>query len=376
MSIRKIQAKSILRRAKKVDSWFISGAGMNLYRGCAHNCVYCDGRAEKYNVDGEFGRDVAVKVNAPEILRRELDPARKRKPMDSGYVCLGGGVGDAYQPLDKRYALARTALELIHEYHYPVHVLTKSMLVERDMDIIKRINEERRAIVSFSYSSLDDEISRIFEPGVPLPSERLAVQARFREQGIPCGMMLMPVIPFITDKPEFLDNAVKKASESGFDFVVFGGMTLKQGRQRDFYFRSLQKHRPELITEYDMIYKDDKWGRARREYYDSLYAAFHQVAGHYKMPTRVPLKLFKGILNKKDLVVVLLEHMDYFLKVRGSSSPYGYAAYSLSQIKEPLESIRYKLKSIKGIGPGTATIIKEIMETGTSGYYEKLTEGQ
>ena len=81
VNIREIEAKSILRKHKKIDSWFISRYGMNLYRGCTHNCVYCDGRAEGYYVDGEFGEDVVVKTNAIEILRRELDPKRKRVPL-------------------------------------------------------------------------------------------------------------------------------------------------------------------------------------------------------------------------------------------------------------------------------------------------------
>lgn len=74
VTISEIKAKSILRKHKKIDSWFTSHYGMNLYRGCIHNCVYCDGRSEGYYVDGEFGKDVTVKVNAIEVLNRELDP--------------------------------------------------------------------------------------------------------------------------------------------------------------------------------------------------------------------------------------------------------------------------------------------------------------
>src|SRR5512137_89209 len=93
VNIRESKAKSILRKHKKIDSWFVSRYGMNLYRGCTHNCVYCDGRAEGYYVDGEFGTDVSVKVNAVDVLRRELDPRRKRTPLQPGYILLGGGVG-------------------------------------------------------------------------------------------------------------------------------------------------------------------------------------------------------------------------------------------------------------------------------------------
>lgn len=90
--ITEICAKSILRKHEKIESWFMTHYGMNLYRGCIHNCVYCDGRYEKYYVEGEFGRDVAVKINAIELLAKELDPARKRKPMPKSFMMLGGGV--------------------------------------------------------------------------------------------------------------------------------------------------------------------------------------------------------------------------------------------------------------------------------------------
>ena len=145
-------AKSLLRRQKRVDSWFLSRCGMNLYRGCGHDCAYCDGRAENYAVEGEFGAEVEVKVNAVELLRRELAPApRRRGSAPSGFVLLGGGVGDSYQPAEERYGLARRALELLLELGRPVHVLTKSALVERDLDLLARIHERSRAIVSMSF---------------------------------------------------------------------------------------------------------------------------------------------------------------------------------------------------------------------------------
>ena len=95
MTIREINAKSILRKRKKIDSWFVSHYGMNLYRGCHHNCVYCDGRSEGYYVEGEFGRDIWVKINAIDILRKELDPRRKRTPFRRSFIMMGGGVGDS-----------------------------------------------------------------------------------------------------------------------------------------------------------------------------------------------------------------------------------------------------------------------------------------
>ena len=375
MTIKEIEAKSILRKHKKIDSWFISHYGMNLYRGCAHNCVYCDGRSEKYNVDGEFGEDVTVKVNAIELLRRELKPKRKRTPLKKSFIMIGGGVGDSYQPIEKSYQLTRKALELMYEYNLPVHMLTKSTLIERDIDILKKINEKNRAIVSFSFSSVNDKISSIFEPGVPPPSERLKTLAFFKSEGIPCGMFLLPVIPFIADKPELVEESVRKASEVGLDFVIFGGMTLKDGRQKDYFFNVLKEHYPDLIPKYQKIYTADKWGQASGEYYNSINLTFNRIAKKYKMPKRIPYALFKDTLSENDLVIVILEHIDYFLKLEGKRSPYGYAAYSISKLKEPLSSMKGELRKLKGIGRTTEGIILEILETGTSSYYEKLLRG-
>ena len=85
---------------------------MNIYRGCTHNCVYCDGRSEGYYVPGEFGEDITVKINAPEIVRKELDPQRKRSPYPGGYIMIGGGVCDSYQPVEQQYQLCRQILEI------------------------------------------------------------------------------------------------------------------------------------------------------------------------------------------------------------------------------------------------------------------------
>ena len=110
---------------------------------------------------------------------------------------------------------------------FPVHILTKSTLVKRDLDILDQINKKNRLIVSFSFSSTNDKISSIFEPGVPSPKERLDTLKLLKNKGISTGMFLMPVIPFITDTPEILDKTIKDAADAKIDFIIFSGMTLK-----------------------------------------------------------------------------------------------------------------------------------------------------
>ena len=375
MAIREIEAKSILRKHKKIDSWFISRYGMNLYRGCTHNCVYCDGRAEGYYVDGEFGKDVTVKVNAIDVLRRELDPRRKRVPFKRSFIIVGGGVGDSYQPLERKYELTRKALELMYEYNLPVHMLTKSTLIKRDTDILKKINEQSRAVVSFSFSSVDGHISALFEPGVPPPAERLQAISFFKSEGIACGMFLLPVIPFQTDTSELLEQTVSSAKEAGVDFIIFGGMTLKEGRQKDYFLEVLKKTHPELISEYQNIYRGSEWGEAAKEYYSLINNRFNNIAKKYKVPKRMPPALFRDILEQDDLVVVILEHIDHLLKLEGKPSSFGYAAYSISQVKEPLLAMKGELQRIKGVNKTMEPVILEILETGGSSYHEKLLMG-
>jgi DNA repair photolyase len=371
MKVKEIQSKSILLKHKRIDSWFVAQYGMNLYRGCTHNCVYCDGRAEGYYVDGDFGEEVAVKTNAIELLKRALDPRRKRIPLKHSYIMLGGGVGDSYQPLEKKYELSRKALHVIHDHGFPVHILTKSTLVKRDLDIIRKIDKQRRAIVSFSISSVDDSISAIFEPGVPSPSQRFETLAYFKKAGIPCGVFLLPVIPFITDNYPMVDRAVSKAKEIGIDFIIFGGMTLKRGRQYDYFFNVLQNNYPGLVPEYDMIYQGGKYGEAIPEYYKSISQVFNTIAGKYKIPMRIPAILFNDILEENDVVSVILEQLDYLLRLKGAKSPYGYAAYSVSKLEQPISALK-NIRTIKGVGKTTEAIIKEIIRTGSCVYYQKL----
>jgi DNA repair photolyase len=375
MAVKEIQAKSILRKRKKIDSWFLSHYGMNFYRGCLHNCVYCDGRSEGYYVDDNFGEDVAVKVNAIELLNRELNPRRKRITFKRSYIILGGGVGDSYQPIEEKYKLSRRALQLIYSNNFPVSILTKSKLVKRDIDIIKKINEKNRAIVSFSFSSVDNKISSIFEPGVPSPSDRLETIAFFKKHGIACGMFVLPVIPFVTDKPEIMERTIKKAKEAGVDFIIFGGMTLKQGRQQEYFMSILRKHYPNLEVEYNNIYRGDKWGNPVGDYYHSIHETFGTIAKKYRIPIRIPPNLYSDILSENDRVIVILEHIDYLLKFKDKKSPYGYAAYSISNLEKPLSKMKNELQKIKGVGRTTERIILEILETGSSSYYEKLLLG-
>jgi hypothetical protein len=135
-------------------------------------------------------------------------------------------------------------------------------------------------------------------------------------------------------------------------------MTLKQGRQKAYFENLLRKTRPELDAKYLQIYSGDPWGNATAEYYNAINSIFSQLAKNSKMPRRMPPMLFKDILSENDLVIVMLEHIEYFLRLEGKRSSFGY--------------VKDRLREIKGVGEQTEKIILEILQTKNSSYYESL----
>lgn len=376
MTVREVRAKSLLRKASRIDSWFLSGWGMNLYRGCAHDCAYCDGRAEKYAVEGEFGSEVAVKVNAVELLRRELAPPRrssaKRGP--AGYVMLGGGVGDSYQPAEERYRLARAALEVLLELGKPVHVLTKSILAGRDLDLLRSIHARSGAILSVSFSCADDALAARFEQGVPSAADRLRLLERGKRAGLPTGIFLMPALPFLTDTEEALGCTLRRAREVGVDFVVFGGLTLKPGRQQEHYLAVLAAFRPDLAERTRRLYQEG--GQEPRRYAREIRARFAALAAAQRLPARIPPALYAGLLSPAEQALVVLEHLDYLLELRGGqSSPYGSAARQLAALPELAGGGQLELFPPAGLGQEAAQVLEELRRTGRCALLEELLGG-
>lgn len=372
--IKEIQAKSILRKHKKIDSWFLSSYSINLYRGCTHDCVYCDGRTEKYQVEGNFGKDVSIKKNAIDLLCNELNPQKKRKPFDNGFMFVCGGVSDSYQTFEKTYNLSRQTLELLYKYNHPVHILTKSTLVERDLELLQKINQQKKAIVSFSFSSTDDKISRLLEPRVPAPSLRLKTIEKFKDAGLTCGMYIMPVVPFLTDSKEMIEKSVSDAKQAGVDFIIFSGMTLKEGIQKDYFLNFLNNNFPELLPKYKQIYPDNnQWGVPDYRYSKKIERDFCEIADKYKMPKRIPSSIYQSLVTKTELVMLILEQLDYLAKLRDKNSPYGYASHVISSLNKPIENYSFEdLTSLKGVGEFTAKLILEIVQTGKCDFYEKM----
>jgi DNA repair photolyase len=160
-----IFAKTLLATVKQPDPWFGLKYNMNLYRGCQHQCIYCDSRSECYQIE-DFA-EIQVKVNALEKLSDEIRRKRVKGTIGTG------SMNDPYMPIEAERNLTRGALQIIAAAKFPVHIITKSDLVLRDLDILKEISQVYAA-VSFTITSADDSLAKKLEPGAPVSSRRFA----------------------------------------------------------------------------------------------------------------------------------------------------------------------------------------------------------
>ena len=279
-----IEAKTLLSSSKEPDPWFGIKYTMNLFRGCQHHCIYCDSRSQCYGI-ADFDGEVLVKANAPELLRRELRSKRVK-----GYIGTGA-MNDPYMPAERRLELTRRALAVIAEQRFPVHVLTKSDLVLRDLDLLLAIDAAAGgatpgAVVSITITTADDALARQLEPSAPSPSARFAALARLAAAGICTGVLLMPVLPFLEDDPANIRAIVERAAAAGAHHVIPAwGVTLRD-RQRDYFYAQLDQRFPGLRARYERTFGERYFAPSPAA--DQLEALFCELAARFKLARTVP----------------------------------------------------------------------------------------
>ena len=319
---------TVLRRHDLVDPFFVGKFGFSPYHACAHGCLYCDGRAERYWVDGEFEKDIVVRANAPGVLDAELGKLRER-----GIVFIGSGVSDAYQPPEADEGLMRDCACVLLARSMPVTILTKSSLILRDIDTWQGVNQKGGFMLMMSLNTVDDRIRGIFEPRASTIGERLHTLGTFRERGCSVGVAAMPLLPFLSDSEADLDVLAQKLAEIGVQFVLWGGLTLRPGRQKELFFKTLRDSFPELVSRYEHLFAENRVsGAPLSEYSRGLH--WHATAAFARagMPTLVPHRLFRNRLPIYDEIYVLLHHM--LLIYAGHTEPVRRLRASLDRYRD------------------------------------------
>jgi DNA repair photolyase len=297
------RAKSVLNGTDVTKMGFWS---INPYVGCAFGCAYCYARyAHRYVIERSvnahpeqqelreafetlppwlaFERQIFVKENAAEVLRRTL-----RFGSDKHLKLLKGegiGIGtatDPYQPAERRFRITRGILEVLSEHEgLSVWIITKSPLVTRDVDLLRRIARHNQISVHISLITIDRDLARRLEPRAPTPDARLRALARLREHGIEAGINVMPVLPGITDRPDQLDPLIKAIAAAGATYLNACALRLRSAaRQR--YLPFIEKEFPELAARYRATYTHSH--HAGERYREGLQRYFTKVCARYGVP--------------------------------------------------------------------------------------------
>src|ERR1700704_5491426 len=225
---------------------------INAYRGCSHACTYCFARPTHDYLGLDSGRDfeqkIVVKVNAVERLRAELAPARW-----AGHPIAMGTNTDPYQRCEGKYRLTRGIVEALAAARNPFSILTKSTLILRDLDVLAEAAAHADVRADLSIGTLDEHVWRTTEPGTPHPRRRVEAVARLNEAGIPCGVLVAPVLPGISDAPEQVEAVVKACIDAGAVSIAAMLLHLRPG-VREHWFEWLHRERPDLVDEHASIY--------------------------------------------------------------------------------------------------------------------------
>jgi len=247
--VAEIAAKSILNRVVGMPfAWSI-----NPYQGCVHQCVFCYARATHAyrDLDGvdDWGARISAKVNAPAVLRAEL----RRPGPPIGEVAIGTAT-DPYQPAEARYRITRGILNELCRARVPMHLITRSGLVVRDLDVLTAYAARAQISICVSLPTLDAALARDLEPTVAPPAKRLAVVRRLAAAGIRTGVAVAPVVPGLTDAPEMLAAVVRAAAAAGAADIWHSTLNLGEVT-RDAFFAYLEERQPALAARYRAMYR-------------------------------------------------------------------------------------------------------------------------
>jgi DNA repair photolyase len=293
--VKEIKARSLLNKHIKRDEWFLGNYTLNPYAGCSMGCIYCYTRGSKYG--GNYGVEVAAKSNAVPILKKQLKNIIRHN--ERGFIVLGSAA-DPYPTVEKDLKLTREILGIIKRYKFPIHVLTKSTLILRDIDILKDIKDvavipedlekklDNGVIISFSFSTIDEKLAKIIEPGASGPIERLEAMKEVSDAGFKTGVVNMPTLPFLSDSEKDIEAMVKAAKKYRAHYVLYAGLTLYGDAPDDcktLYFNFLMENYPDLLPEYENLFKGTI--AASKRYQKDLAIKFRGISNRYSIKNKI-----------------------------------------------------------------------------------------
>ena len=283
VTFHEVHAKSALNHVAKTSPMPFPWS-LNPYRGCTHGCVYCFARGTHAYLELDSGHDfdtqIVVKVNVAEVLRRELTRASWQRE----HVAMGTNT-DPYQRAEGRYRLMPGVITALADSGTPFSILTKGTVLSRDLPLLVTARQQVPVGLAVSLALLDPELQAMLEPGTPSPRARLELIRRITGAGLPCGVLVAPVLPYLTDSDEQLYDVVRELVEAGVTGVSAVALHLRPGA-REWFLTWLGRHRPDLVPAYETLYA--RGANAPAEYRRQLAARFRDIRAHFGLAAADP----------------------------------------------------------------------------------------
>jgi len=279
-----VRARSIINRVPEASRMPFRYT-INPYRGCSHACAYCFARKTHTYLDFDYGTDfdtrVVVKVNAPELLRRELNAPT----WEGEHIAMGTNV-DPYQRGEGRYRLMRGILEGMRDFANPFSILTKGTLILRDLDLLQQCASITDVATNFSVGCVDPELWRAVESGTHNPARRLDAVRSLNEGGVPCGVLMAPIIPFLSDTDELMEATVRAIAGTRATHIVPIVLHLRKGGSREWFMAWLRERHPELVPRYQELYGNGAY--APKDYQEDVAVRVRRLAGRFGVGGATP----------------------------------------------------------------------------------------
>lgn len=354
--------KSALNKLKFPDSWFWSRYTLNTYSGCAHACIYCDARSQRYYIE-DFENEVIIKTNFDKKLDQRFKRARTLLPD----IIAPGGVNDAYQPIERKIEHTRKVLGIIAKYKFPINIATKSDLITRDIDILQKIAADTWCTIGFSISTSDDELAEFLEPFSSKPSERLEALKTIKKKApnIQIGTYFIPIIPFLEDNDENLEDVIKKSKDAGADFILFSpGLTLRDS-QAQYFINKLKKSKYTHIVKLLLnLYKGQI--HPPSDYTKRINTRLWDLCQKYKINIRVKRWIPSDFRKWNYILSEFLLNSEYIdaVKTGKTNKTLMWAGLNLNNLDESILDVykRGELHTIKNFTPKIIKIVESYLE--------------
>lgn len=280
MNIIKTTTKSALHwhKRKMPANW-----DLNIYRGCSHRCAYCFARySHSYLEDEEFFENVYVKTNIIENLKRELSSKKwQREAVNIG------GVTDVYQKAEEKYKLVPQVIKTLVRYKTPFYLITKSNLIERDLDLIVAASKEVDVIIGSSICTFDKNLSSKLEPGAATPEKRLSFLRTLSQNNVHTTVLMMPGIPYITDTSSNIEEIFRRCKHAHIENIIPGLLNLK-GNTKKIFLDFIRIEFPEYYKDIANLFKGSYLSRSYAEQFRQTCMALRKKYNYFNKYQEIP----------------------------------------------------------------------------------------